>query len=97
MSIRIGNKIVASNNANNLATTEQAGIIRIATDEEVKAGLKNDIAITPYQLANAATKTSVDGETITKDENDVITSIGVKSKNDVLMYNWIGTEEEYIS
>lgn len=95
MSIRIGNKIIASNTANNLATTEEAGIIRIATDEEVKAGTDNSIAITPYQLANAATKTSVDEETITKDEDDVITAIGVKTRNDVLMYNWIGTLAEY--
>ena len=95
MSIRIGNQIVASNTATNLATEEHAGVIRIATDEEVKAGNATNLAITPYQLANAASKTSVDEETIIKDNDDVITAIGVKTKNDVLMYNWIGTSAEY--
>lgn len=98
MSIRIGNDIIANNYQLDKipeATMEEAGVIRIATEDEVKAGLSNSLAITPYQLANAATKTQVDEETITKDINDVITAIGLKSKNDVLMYNWIGTLAEY--
>lgn len=98
MSIRIGNNIIANNfqmEPINPATTTEAGIIRIATDAEVKAGTSKTIAITPYQLATAASKTQVDDETITKDSNDVITAIGLKSKNDILMYNWIGTLEEY--
>ena len=77
------------------ATDTQAGIIRIATDEEVQGGTSSTTAITPYQLANQAPKTLVDNTTITKDDTDTITTIGVKSKNNVILYDWIGTEEEY--
>ena len=35
------------------ATTEQKGIIRIATLEEVNEGLDNTTAVTPYTLQNA--------------------------------------------
>ena len=41
MSIRIGDKIIAANYATQIvsnATTEKAGIIKIATDEEISAG-----------------------------------------------------------
>ena len=34
------------------ATDTQAGIIKIATEEEVQSGISNNTAITPYQLAN---------------------------------------------
>lgn len=98
MSIRIGDKIIAANYATQIvsnATTEKAGIIKIATDEEISAGQSTNTAVTPYQLANAATKTQVDNETIEKDESDIITAIGIKSKSGKILYDWIGTQEEY--
>lgn len=39
----------------------------------------------------------VDDETIIKDEQQVITTVGVKSKNDTVLYDWVGTLEEYNS
>ena len=36
-----------------------------------------------------------DEETITKNDQEVITTIGVKSKNNTVLYDWIGTLEEY--
>ena len=98
MSIRIGDKIIAANYATQVvsnATTEKAGIIKIATDEEISAGQSTNTAVTPYQLANAATKTQVDNTTIEKDESDVITAIGIKSKSGKILYDWVGTQEEY--
>ena len=41
------------------------------------------------------TNVLVDNTTITKDSEDVITAVGVKSKNDTILYDWIGTLEEY--
>lgn len=37
----------------------------------------------------------VDEETIVKNDEEVITAIGVKSKNDTILYDWVGTLEEY--
>lgn len=77
------------------ATDEKSGIIRIATEEEVSLGESKNTAITPFQLANASSKTLVDNETIIKGEDNTITSIGVKSKSNDILYDWVGTEEEY--
>ena len=77
------------------ATDTQAGIIKIATEEEVQGGISNNTAITPYQLANQSPKTLVDDLTIIKDDNNTITTIGVKSKTDTILYDWIGTKSEY--
>mgnify|MGYP003288860901 CR=1 FL=1 len=41
------------------ATTEEAGVIRIATNTEATAGTETDICITPYQLKNAITTAQV--------------------------------------
>lgn len=94
MSIRIGNNIISSSQIPDATTTEK-GIVRFATDTEIEAGTSTDTVVTPYQLANAATKTQVDDVTITKDDNDVITSIGVLTKSNSYLYDWIGTLEEY--
>ena len=92
MSIRKNNKIIAGNYKSDIitdATQTEKGKIRIATDNEVKQGLSKDTAITPYQLANASSKTQVDNETIIKDSEDIITTVGVKSKSNVVLYDWI--------
>ena len=33
--------------------------------------------------------------TIVKDDQEVITTVGVKSKSDIILYDWVGTSEEY--
>lgn len=33
------------------ATSAKAGVVRLATEGEAKAGVKNDVAVTPYQMA----------------------------------------------
>lgn len=96
MSIRIGDKIVANYTEEVVSATNQVeGKIRIATDNEITEGTSTNTAVTPKQLANAATKTQVDDITIEKDVNDVITAIGVKSKSGDIIYDWIGTKAEY--
>ena len=95
MSIRMGDKILAANYKPSNASEETAGIIKIATDMEITEGLSKNTAVTPYQLANAATKTQVDEVTITKDSEDLITTIGMKTKTDTYLYDWVGTLEEY--
>lgn len=42
-----------------------------------------------------STNVLVDDITIVKDDNDIITTVGIKSKNDTILYDWIGTENEY--
>ncbi len=37
----------------------------------------------------------VDEETIIKNDQEVITTVGVKSKNNTVLYDWVGTLEEY--
>ena len=42
-----------------------------------------------------STNVLVDNETILKNEEDVITTVGVKSKTGEILYDWKGTKEEY--
>ena len=65
----------------------------------------NNIAITHsngvYKINGQAgggtggTTVYVDEETIVKNDQEVITTVGVKSKNDTVLYDWVGTLEEY--
>ena len=163
MSIKYNGKTVAGRYKAQVvtnATSTQKGIIRIATDEEVKSGVNNAVAVTPEQLfakvdkqegkslisdteierlANVdnyddteirqlilnlddikqnkliagenveltpnvddtvtlninATEVLTDDKTIVKDSNNIITAVGLKTKTDDLLYDWIGTLEEY--
>ena len=100
MSIRKNNKIIAGNYKSDIitdATQTEKGKIRIATDTEVAQGLSKDTAITPYHLANNSSKAQVevDNETIINNNKNEITTVGVKSKSNVVLYDWIGTKEEY--
>ena len=42
-----------------------------------------------------ATEVLTDDKTIVKDSNNIITAVGLKTKTDDLLYDWIGTLEEY--
>ena len=97
MSIRLGSKIIASyNEPVPIASNSIPGKIKIATDSEVAAGTNNSAAVTPRQLANEIEEVRLvpDSTTILKTEQD-ITAIGTLSKNGVVMYDWIGTNEQY--
>jgi hypothetical protein len=108
MSIKYNGKTVAGNykiKLSNEASTTEEGLIRIATDEEAKAGELTNVAVTPEQLSKyggggssggGGTNTLVDDVTIVKDEDtDIITTIGVRTKNEKYLYDWIGTKAEY--
>ena len=107
MSIKYNGKTVAGNykiKLSNEASTTEEGLIRIATDEEAKAGELTNVAVTPEQLSKyggggssgGGTNTLVDDVTIVKDEDtDIITTIGMRTKNDKYLYDWIGTKAEY--
>ena len=95
MSIKYNGKTVAGNYKIKLSTeasTTEEGLIRIATDEEAKAGELTNVAVTPEQLSKyggggssggGGTNTLVDDVTIVKDEDtDIITTIGVRTKNE---------------
>ncbi|MCM1260505.1 MAG: hypothetical protein NC222_06080 [Staphylococcus sp.] len=45
--------------------------------------------------AEEVSNVNVDNVTITKDSNDIITSIGTKTKTGEIIYDWIGTTSEY--
>ena len=97
MSIRIGEHIIATNGVKDEATTEVAGLVRLATDEEAAEGLNNTKAVTPSQLSRA--KVQVDEETIELDGETGLKATGLISKNiyeDRPIYIWRGTEEQYI-
>lgn len=98
MSIRIGDKIIAASLNTQVipdATQLKKGIVRLATDTEIEEGTSNSVAVTPKQLANSASKTLVDDTTIVKDNEDKISTVGVKTKSGVIKYDWIGTIAEY--
>lgn len=173
MSIKYNGKTVAGRYKGQVvtnATKTQKGIIRVATDEEVNAGVSSALAITPEHLArkvdkqegkslisdteierlskvdnyddtqiksnvenlNAtteqllvdvnkkqnklvagedvvlkenedgtvtidinATEVLTDNETIIQDDANVITAVGVKTKSEDLLYDWVGTSDEY--
>lgn len=99
MSIIKNGKIIAGNynvSSASDATEEKKGIIRIATDEEAKAGELTNVAITPKQLAEnsggldelpiATTEVlggvKPDGETITITEDGTISSVSSSSEID---------------
>lgn len=81
------------------ATTDKKGIIRIATNQEALDGTLENVAITPKQLSQYGgnnSNTLVDGTTIVKNEDtDIITTVGVLTKNDRFVFDWIGTKQEY--
>ncbi len=67
MSIIENGKKIAGNYKVQLApeaTTEKSGVIRIATDEEILEGIREDLAVTPKQLKslNVYTKEEVDNK-----------------------------------
>lgn len=173
MSIKYNGKTVAGRYKGQVvtnATKTQKGIIRVATDEEVNAGVSSALAITPEHLArkvdkqegkslisdteierlskvdnyddtqiksnvenlNAtteqllvdvnkkqnklvagedvvlkenedgtvtidinATEVLTDNETIIQDDANVITAVGIKTKSEDLLYDWVGTSDEY--
>lgn len=45
--------------------------------------------------ATGGTTVYVDNETIIKNEEEVITAVGIKTQNGTIVYDWIGTLEEY--
>ena len=88
--IKNGNKIAGNYKIQvaTEATTEKSGAIRIATEEEAKAGILENVAITPKQLGEVASSIDVppatqdtlglvkpDGETIVIDENGTISAM----------------------
>lgn len=82
------------------ASDSRLGVVRFATDEEVKEGSSKTTVVSPNQLSRfggggGGSNVLVDNQTIVKDEEDTITTVGVQSKNNVILFDWIGTEEEY--
>ena len=83
MSIIKNGKIIAGNynvSSASDATEEKRGIIRIATDEEAKAGELTNVAITPKQLAENSGSSDVDIDAYTKEEVNSL----LDGKQDVL-------------
>ena len=125
MSIKYNGQTIAGNYTSQiigLSNTEKAGIIKIATDEEISTGTSNQVATTPLHLSkkqdkliagenvtltpnkngttidvNVPPNVLVDDTTIVKDETDIISAIAVRTKNNEILYDWIGTSEEYES
>ena len=125
MSIKYNGQTIAGNYTSQiigLSNTEKAGIIKIATDEEINTGTSNQVATTPLHLSkkqdkliagenvtltpnkggttidvNVPPNVLVDNTTIVKNEADVISAIAVRTKNNEILYDWIGTSEEYES
>lgn len=102
MSIIKNGKIIAGSYNTGIAsdaTTDKKGIIRIATNQEALDGTLENVAITPKQLLQYGgnnSNTLVDGTTIVKNEDtDIITTVGVLTKNDRFVFDWIGTKQEY--
>lgn len=123
MSIKYNGQTIAGNYTSQiigLSNTEKAGIIKIATDEEINTGTSNQVATTPLHLSkkqdkliagenvtltpnengttidvNVPPNVLVDNTTIVKDEADIISAIAVRTKNNEILYDWIGTSEEY--
>ena len=93
MSIRIGDTIIANSTVQiDDATTEKSGLIKLASAADIIAGTNNTKAVTPSQLSQA--KVKVDGKTI-ENTSTGLKVTGVTSKNNELIYNWIGTEADY--
>ena len=59
----------------------------------------NNITLTPEgdstRIDTTIPTISTDDITIVKDDDNIITAIGIKSKNNIISYDWIGTTEEY--
>lgn len=86
MSIIKNGKIIAgSYNVSSAsdATEDKKGIIRIATDEEAKAGELTNVAVTPKQLAENGGGSTVDIDAYTKAETEAL----LDKKQDVLTPN----------
>lgn len=88
--IKNGNKIAGNYKIQvaTEATTEKSGAIRIATEDEAKAGILDNVAITPKQLGEVASSIDIppatqetiglvkpDGETIVVDESGTISAV----------------------
>lgn len=63
MSIKINGKTIAGLCIPNSASETEEGVIRIATDEEAKAGELTNVAVTPKQLAENGGSTEIDAYT----------------------------------
>lgn len=59
MSIKYNGKIIAGGYIPKVSSDLEHGIIRIATNEEVRQGRSNDVAITPQQLKNFGGKANL--------------------------------------
>ena len=173
MSIKYNGKTVAGRYKGQVvtnATKTQKGIIRVATDEEINAGVGTNIAVTPEHLSKKvdkvegkslisdteierlskvdnyddtdvklnlenlntttqqlsididkkqnkliagedvvfkenedgtvtidinATEVLTDDVTIIQNDENIITAIGTQTKSDTILYDWVGTSEEY--
>lgn len=74
MSIKINGKTIAGLCVPNSASETEEGVIRIATDEEAKAGELTNVAVTPKQLAENGGSTEVDtSNLVTLDGEQTIT------------------------
>lgn len=71
---------------NNITIVEEDGVYKINGQAGGGTG-GEDIVV--------GTTVYVDEETIVKNDEEVITAVGVKSKNDTILYDWVGTLEEY--
>lgn len=75
---------------NNITIVEEDGIYKI--NGQAGGGTGGN---TGGEDIVVGTTVYVDEETIVKNDEEVITAVGVKSKNDTILYDWVGTLEEY--
>lgn len=69
----------------------------LVAGDNIQISNKNGVYTIDGQAGGGTGGTTVyvDEETIVKNDEEVITAVGVKSKNDTILYDWVGTLEEY--
>lgn len=60
MSIKYNGKIIAGGYVPKIASRTEKGVVRLATEEEMKSGIAEDVVITPKQLTDYYATTSLD-------------------------------------
>ena len=73
----------------NLQNTKQNQLL---AGKNIEFTINDDNTVT---LDVNATEVLTDDKTIVQDENNVITAVGLQTKSNTLIYDWVGTLEEY--
>ena len=73
----------------NLQNTKQNQLL---AGKNIEFTINDDNTVT---LNVNATEVLTDDKTIVQDENNVITAVGLQTKSNTLIYDWVGTLEEY--